>query len=334
MELIKKYVYAVTQKLPEQQRADIEKELTGLIEDMLDVRTQGAEVREKDVEEVLLELGEPAALAARYRGKERYLISPEHFNPYVSVLKVVLLSVIIGITVASVIEFFVEPDQFVKQFAEYLATLFAVSIQGFAWVTIIFAVLEYKGVPTSDNKGNANKHWKPSDLPSIPDAKTRIKASEPILGIIFSILFLVLFTFAIDLVGLHRYTGGQSMAVPVFDEEVFRRYVPFIWLITAIAILRDCLKMITRKWTAPIVVFHLLFNVVSLILALVMFSDPAIWNPTFIMELVNAGVIQEGTDGFDTVTTIWNSFQEGLIVVIALITIIDSVAVGLKLYRK
>lgn len=334
MELIKRYVYAVTQKLPEQQRADIEKELTSLIEDMLDVRTQGAEVREKDVEEVLLELGEPAELAARYRGKERYLISPERFDSYVSVLKVVLLSVLIGITVVSVIEFFMEPDQFVKQFAEYLVTLLTVSIQGFAWVTIIFAILEYKGDVDSDNKVNANKLWKPVDLPSIPDARTRIKASEPILGIIFSILFLVLFTFAIDLVGLHRYTGGQSTTVPVFDEEVFRRYVPFIWLITAIAILRDCLKMIRRKWTAPIVVFHLFFNAVSLILALVMFSDPAVWNPTFIIELVNAGVIHEGTEGFDTVTTIWNRFQEGLIYVIAFITIIDSVAVGLKLYRK
>lgn len=36
MDLINRYIYAVTQKLPESQRADIEKELQGLVEDMLE----------------------------------------------------------------------------------------------------------------------------------------------------------------------------------------------------------------------------------------------------------------------------------------------------------
>lgn len=39
MELIDRYVYAVVQKLPEQQRNDIRKELYGLIEDMLEERS-------------------------------------------------------------------------------------------------------------------------------------------------------------------------------------------------------------------------------------------------------------------------------------------------------
>lgn len=34
MEMIDRYIYAVTQRLPEQQRADIKQELIGLIEDI------------------------------------------------------------------------------------------------------------------------------------------------------------------------------------------------------------------------------------------------------------------------------------------------------------
>ena len=41
MDLINRYIYAVTQKSPESQRADIEKELHGLIEDMLEDRGAG-----------------------------------------------------------------------------------------------------------------------------------------------------------------------------------------------------------------------------------------------------------------------------------------------------
>lgn len=331
MELIKKYVYAVTQKLPAQQRVDIEKELNGLIEDMLDERTQGAPVQESDVEEVLIELGDPSSLADKYRGKERFLISPERFDPYLSVLKIVLVSVAIAISVGFVIDFFMGPVNIAKQFAEYLASLFSASIQGFAWVTIVFILIEHRGNRTSDNR--TKKPWRPSDLPSIPDPKTVIKPIEPILGIIFSVVFLILFAYMLNLVGVHRFYDGQSTVIPVFNEEVFRKYIPFIWVLTAIGILRDCMKMITRKWTRQIVVFHLFFNIMSLIFTLIMFTDPSIWNPQFMNELVQAGAITEGSEGFQTVSTIWDRSREGLIYVIALITVIDSIATGMKLYR-
>lgn len=334
MELVRKYVYAVTQKLPAQQRADIEKELTGLIEDMLDERTQGGPVQESDVEEVLFELGDPSALANKYRGKERYLISPEQFDTYLSVLKIVLVSVAIAISVGFVVEIFMGPVNIAKLIAEYLASLLSVSIQGLAWVTIVFALLELRGNRDADNKSSTKKTWKPSDLPSVPDPKTMIKPTEPILGIIFSIVFLVLFTYMLNLVGVHLFKDGQSTVIPVFNEEVFRKYIPLIWVLTAIGILRDCMKMISRKWTFQIVVYHLFFNIASFIFVLVLFTDPTIWNAQFMNELVNAGAVAEGSESYQTISTIWDRSREGIIYIIALITVIDSVATGLKLYRK
>lgn len=41
MELIDRYIYAVTKKLPQKQREDIEKELRTLIDDMLEERCAG-----------------------------------------------------------------------------------------------------------------------------------------------------------------------------------------------------------------------------------------------------------------------------------------------------
>jgi hypothetical protein len=38
MEMIDRYVYAVTKRLPEKQREDVSDELRGLIEDMLEAR--------------------------------------------------------------------------------------------------------------------------------------------------------------------------------------------------------------------------------------------------------------------------------------------------------
>lgn len=80
MEMIERYIYAVTQKLPQSQREDIAVELRGLIEDMVEERV-GDTADEKVVEEVLLELGSPREMALKYTGKKRYLIGPELFEP-------------------------------------------------------------------------------------------------------------------------------------------------------------------------------------------------------------------------------------------------------------
>ena len=57
-DLIDRYVYQVGRWLPAAQRADIERELRGLIDDMLAARTD--EPAKEDVNAVLRELGHPA----------------------------------------------------------------------------------------------------------------------------------------------------------------------------------------------------------------------------------------------------------------------------------
>lgn len=54
MELIDRYIYVVTQRLPEQQRADIKRELQSLIEDILEEHISTGQTSKEDVESVLL----------------------------------------------------------------------------------------------------------------------------------------------------------------------------------------------------------------------------------------------------------------------------------------
>src|SRR5659263_187062 len=108
MELIERYIYAVTRHLPEKQREDIAKELRGLIEDMLSQRAE-AHASDTDIEAVLIELGEPSALASKYSGKPRYLIGPEIFETYIMVLKIVLIAIAFGMLVALTVHYAIEP---------------------------------------------------------------------------------------------------------------------------------------------------------------------------------------------------------------------------------
>ena len=92
-DLIERYLYAVAKRLPKEQRADIEKELAGLIDDMLAEKAAGGEPSPEDVRAVLLELGKPADLAAKYRGSKNCLIGPDYYGFYITVLKIVLAAV-------------------------------------------------------------------------------------------------------------------------------------------------------------------------------------------------------------------------------------------------
>jgi hypothetical protein len=334
VELVNRYVYAVIQKLPVKQRADIEKELRGLIEDLLDERVQGERVTDRDTEAVLLVLGKPGDLAAKYKGHKRYLISPEMFDIYLAVLKIVLISISIGLSAVFVIKLIVDPMLVAQSFGQYVASLITAAAQGFAWVTLGFALTEYAGVKKSKLGLETRKEWKPADLPEIPDPKNQIKPIEPISGIIFSVLILVVFTFSVDLLGVYSFHEGEAATiVPFFHEDVFLQYLPLMWAVLSIGILRDCFKMIARKWTKKIVAYHVVFNVVSFVLVLVMFSDPAIWNPDFMKEMVQSGLVAAGSEGFQKVNSIWNRSPEVLIAIIALFSIIDTVQVSFKAYR-
>ena len=76
MNLIERYIYAVTRHLPVDQREDVADELKSMIEDQLD---EIGSRSKKDVEKVLISLGDPENLARRYKGGKQYLIGPAFY---------------------------------------------------------------------------------------------------------------------------------------------------------------------------------------------------------------------------------------------------------------
>ncbi len=177
MEMIERYVYAVTRRLPQSQRNDIAKELRGLIGDMLEERAQGDAVTDKDVEAVLLDLGNPRSMAQKYRGSRGYLIGPEiSLSLYRSTIKTVLISIVVGLSVVFAISSYsLNPLSVLDHFVSYIVSLVTVVPQGFGWTTFVFFCIDYfGGVSARDLK--LNQKWKPADLPPIPDPKRRNQA--------------------------------------------------------------------------------------------------------------------------------------------------------------
>ncbi|HYF83669.1 MAG TPA: hypothetical protein VEB00_11655 [Clostridia bacterium] len=286
MDIIGRYIYAVTKELPGKQREDIEKELRTLIEDILEQYEEN-EPYEAKVEKALLSLGDPKILAENYRGSKQYLIGPQNYENYINLLKIVLGAVFLGVSVAVGIgSIFAGQQSAAAIFTDYLATLFSGLLQGSAWVTIIFAIAERKGVNVMDGK-SVKADWSIAELPVVPEKKAVISPAESIAAILFSTIFITIIYFAPQIFAV--YIPGNTVGptvIPIFDITVISGYR---WLFAAVFILSICkevLKLVSGRWTLKVSLLYSALSVVATVLVLIVFSNPSIWNPNFSAELL------------------------------------------------
>lgn len=270
-----RYVYEVTKRLPPAQKSDIDLELRSLIEDMLS--ETNLEEPGEALDAVLHELGKPSDLADKYRENRRYLIGPAYFELYLLVLKIVVGAVTIGLVVALTIAYMVSAEADPVGFGvSLIATIFQALLQAVAWVTVIFAIAE-RGY--SKKVSRVEESWKLSDLPPVPGDKTIIKPWEPLVGIAFFVLVLLLFNTAPQLIAVYYSDGAQFNTLPVLDIAVLRELLPLINVSLSAALLKEVFRLLERRYTIRLAIATTLCNVVGIGLLLYVFSNPAIWNP-------------------------------------------------------
>lgn len=329
MEMIDRYVHAVIRRLPEAQRSDIRKELYGLIEDMLEEQAAGPAPTPEEAERVLLQLGHPSAMAAKYRGHERFLIGPMMFESYLSVIKIVLIAVIASLSVIFVVEAALQPNKLPNQFVNYITAIVNAVSQAFVWVTAVFALIEY-GIRKKTPNELGSKSWRPSDLPPVPDSRAEIKLSEPIAGIIFTVLFTVIMLSGAELLAIYTTASGELNIVPFINFDVLNRYWVAIVAFGVAGVGKEIYKMLVRQRTAGLLAYHILFSVAGVIFAGILLATPNFWNPEFLEQLQTAGLFTADAESFENISRIWEAVRENFIYLIVLITLFD---VGSEVYK-
>ncbi|HKM05042.1 MAG TPA: hypothetical protein VJZ04_10755 [Lachnospiraceae bacterium] len=314
-ELMERYLYDVVKRLPEKQRQDIKEELKSLIFDMLEERTKGAAPTEKDMEIVLLELGNPADLARKYRGEEKYLIGGAYYDQYCFLLKIVLVCTGVGMAIASIVTSFISYD------AIPFWSIPSVLINVFGWLTIAFILIERYQVKIDMGISS----WSPNKLPQIPNKKANISRVESAAGIVFNILFAILLCFAPHLIGAWFKNGEEMLTLAVFNLEIWNSIRPFFLVSFSLGILCGIVKLIVGRYTVGVAVTTVVTGSFSLIILIIVFKFFPIWNPEFALRLQQAtGKVFES--GFDLLTY-WNTaLFSNIIILIAFVGfIVDSI---------
>ena len=282
-ELIERYIYAVTRRLPLKLRGDVEKELDSLISDMLEAHCGAVTPEEKDIRIVLTELGSPEVLAAKYSGDEgRALIGGEYFLMYKLVLKLVLPIAAAGIAFASILALLLDGGPEAHAFVDVvtavlkpIAGAFGGVIQAFAVITFIFAVLERGKVSFSGGDFLAA-------LPPVPKASERVKPWEPIAGMVWCVIAAMVFLGFPQVAGW--WIDGTGWA-SLFNVPVIRSlWLPVVlWAVLGIA--KEIMRLVDGRYTRRVAIVTIAADIGIGVSAAVMFSQGRIMNPDFLQAV-------------------------------------------------
>lgn len=284
-ELIQRYIYAVTKRLPRKSQEDVARELESLISDMLEEATGGLEPTEKEVRVVLTKLGSPRLLAASYHPDQAGLIPQPYYNQYLMVLPVVLAAVSGGIAIALVLAAFFDGPSTLNQLTGGNATetaasigklvggilggIFEAALQAFFWVTLIFAIIARRGISLDGEKDFLDT------LPEIPQNRKPIGKGGPIVGIVFSVAFSIVMLTIPQVIFIIN-TDYSPNPFPVFNLELMARLWPAILLIGLTGIISNCMTLIEGQYTKRLLVVNLACNLVFVVCAVIWLGDGSI----------------------------------------------------------
>ena len=329
-DLIERYIYAATKRLPEKMRADVLQELRTVIDDMLSERCGEVTPAEKDIRVVLTELGTPQELYEQYNpDSEKCLIGSPYYSTYKYVMKIVIVCVCVGITIATIFSPLASafgsdsPSSaasvalfFREFFVGLLTTLPSALVFAFAFVTILFAVFYHKNIKI-DNTGNLDS------LPPVPVQREKISKSDPIVGIAFSIIFMSVFLICPQIICLIR-TGSHTV-IPILDTAIIRSSWYIIVLFGVLGIIRESVKLIEGRRNKKVMIATIVTNALSAVLTVIWLAKDNILNSDF-----TAFVAQSLIENNGVVPSVLSNFQIFFMCIILFALALDTAVTIIK----
>ena len=328
-DLIERYIYAVTKRLPKKIQDDVSQELRTLIDDMLSERCGDTTPNEYDIKSVLTELGTPSELSDKYNPEtDKCLIGAPYYSTYKYVLKIVMICTGLGLILSAVLtsvftyfetSTFNVTDFFTGLFNEILLTVPSGLIWGFAFVTILFAIFYRKGVKIET---------KLDDLPPVPKKKQQISKGDSIFGLVFSVIFLCIFLTVPQIICVIK--TDPFVTIPIFNTEVVRS----LWYLTAsfsaLGIIREVVKLIEGRYSKKVMVTSICANVGSAIITVLWLLRDNLINPEF---TANISTIFDSTDN-TFVINIFANFNIFFMIVILFALTLDTTETIYKTLKK
>ncbi len=281
-QLIERYVAAALDRIPEDRRLDVGRDIRGAIDEMVTPRVENGEPEDEAIRAVLTELGNPARLADSYHERKRYLIGPGWYPSYVEVMKRVLTIAVPLIAVIAMLVTIADSDSDLGDIlGSGIGAVFEVGIQVLFWVTLGFVIAER----TSGMDGPESLYgaWSVDDLPDRPAHGRQIGLGDTVLSVVTSVVFGVL-AFVQWENGIGAFVRGINDSyehLPALNPDLGAAWVAGFYALLVISIAAAVIRYISGYWTRPMV----MLTVVESLLWTIYVIALAVSEPIFNLDL-------------------------------------------------
>lgn len=267
--LTDRYVWAAARTLPEAQRTEFERELRERIGDATDALVETGRAPADAERMALVELGDPAALAASYVDRPLQLIGPRYYLVWWRLLKL-LYSVVLPISIAAVLLAQLLSGVGVGDaIGSAIGVGLSIAVNLGFWTTLVFALLE-----RSPGKGAADLAWTPDMLPALPELSRPGRRGE----LIGSLVFLGLFAIVIVWQHFGLPWVGALETTPLLDPALWSFWIPYFLVLIVLEML-FAIAIYAWGWNWWLVAANLVLNVAFVVPAVWLFTTGQLINP-------------------------------------------------------
>lgn len=275
-DLKQRYIYAAVKNLPRAGREDIQRELSTLIDDLVEERCGEREPTEKDLRVVLTELGTPAELYKKYDPNAgKVLIGPEYYPQYKLTRTIVLCAAAGGVTLAQALSLFLGETAWYEVLLGWLGSVATALAYAFTIVTLLFMFFEKKKVRLDLPNDTIE------NLPPVPNHSELIPRWESIAGLALCVVFIVVFLAFPQVICVVRDAGNHWQRYTVFNVDALRAQWVWIVLFGLAGLVRNAFRLMEGRYSARLMAVTLACNLVSMPLACLMLLRDGLLNPTF-----------------------------------------------------
>ena len=335
MELLDRYLEAVRKHLPWKRQDDILAELRANLEAQLEDKEHelGRPLTKEEAEAWLKQVGSPIQVAAPYL-PQQYLIGPRIFPMYWFVLRTVFVWATVIYCIVTAVTIVAPGYLDLDALAGAILRLPVVLMTAAAWVTLIFAIIEFAATHYPEKCpaiSGVTVDWSPSTLPPVvtkPMHGTKPRSyARAVAEAVFGFLALAWLILAPSHPYLLFGPGIYYLqSLPYQLGPVWITFYQWVVVLNLFHVIWHCVDLWSGQWEEPQRVKKIVFQAVGLIPLAVLFSAPGhlyitLKHPAFDLEKYGG-----------TVYTINESIHKGLfvvgvIVVIQLIVEMGKVAV-------
>lgn len=275
-DLIDRYIYAVTKHMKSAMKKDVAAELETIIQDMLEERCGDVTPTERDIKVVLTELGTPAELSSKYKGETQdCLIGQPYYSLYVYVLKIVTACVSGGMLLAQIMAALTSHTIWYIAIYHTIGGILGGILMGFAFVTLLFAFFYKKGIKVDGlNDGIDN-------LPPVPQKRNRISKADAIVGIIFSVIFTIVFLVCPQILCIAFVKNGVDVYEPLFNLEYIRQTWYLILAFGILGVAKDSVRLIDGSYTKRVMLTTMITNIIDGALTTIWLLNDKVMNHEF-----------------------------------------------------